>query len=62
MHHGVSGGSVPSMSVLQHEVQRRNKARSLEEEPTGNSEWTHQIFDGKFYEKSYLITFLGILR
>ncbi|XP_062011980.1 molybdenum cofactor sulfurase isoform X1 [Rosa rugosa] len=35
--HGVSGGSVPSMRVLQHEVQRRNKARSMEEEPTGGA-------------------------
>nr|XP_011460723.1 PREDICTED: molybdenum cofactor sulfurase isoform X2 [Fragaria vesca subsp. vesca] len=37
VNHGVSGGNVPSMRVLHHEVQRRNKARSMEKEPKGGS-------------------------
>ena len=48
--HGVSGGNLPSMRVLQHDIQRRNKSRCMEEEPIGNSEWTHLIIDGKIEE------------
>ncbi|KAI5332642.1 hypothetical protein L3X38_022771 [Prunus dulcis] len=36
VHHGVSNGTAASMKVLQHQVQRRNEASSLEE-PTGEA-------------------------
>ncbi|XP_009361810.2 molybdenum cofactor sulfurase isoform X1 [Pyrus x bretschneideri] len=36
-HHGVSNGTVASMKALQHPIQRRSEARSLEGEPTGDA-------------------------
>lgn len=44
----VSNGTVASMRVSQHQVQRRNDAKPLQHEPKGKSWWTyliaHEIF------------------